>query len=126
MAATPTTQKEKVWDYPRPPRLEPTSRHLIVKLGDTVIADTTQAYRVLETSHPPTYYLPPADCKQEFFSASSKPRTLCEWKGRASYHDVTAGVLVSLCTDQLGGGRVVAARNNAVQCMQRLGPTQQI
>uniref|UniRef100_A0A383VBA0 DUF427 domain-containing protein n=1 Tax=Tetradesmus obliquus TaxID=3088 RepID=A0A383VBA0_TETOB len=83
-------QKEKVWDYPRPPRLEPTSRHLVVKLGDTVIADTTQAYRVLETSHPPTYYLPPADCREQFFTASSKGQTFCEWKGKASYHDVAA------------------------------------
>jgi uncharacterized protein (DUF427 family) len=92
-------QKENVWDYPRPPRLEPTKRHLTVKLGDTVIADTTSAYRVLETSHPPTYYLPPSDCKQEYFSTSNKPKTFCEWKGRATYHDVKAG-------DQVATARV--------------------
>eukprot|EP00195_Chlamydomonas_chlamydogama_P000231 CAMPEP_0202921342 /NCGR_PEP_ID=MMETSP1392-20130828/77343_1 /ASSEMBLY_ACC=CAM_ASM_000868 /TAXON_ID=225041 /ORGANISM="Chlamydomonas chlamydogama, Strain SAG 11-48b" /LENGTH=156 /DNA_ID=CAMNT_0049614907 /DNA_START=162 /DNA_END=632 /DNA_ORIENTATION=+ len=84
-------KKENVWDYPRPPRLEPTPRHLIVKLGDVVIADTKSAYRVLETSHPPTYYIPPSDCKREFITVSSKPKTFCEWKGRATYHDVQAG-----------------------------------
>lgn len=94
------TAKEKVWDYPRPPRLEPTSRHLIVKLGDTVVADTKQAYRVLETSHPPTYYLPPADCKEEYFTSSSKGQTFCEWKGRATYHDTAAGDCI--CRPQLG------------------------
>ena len=54
----PKAGQESVWDYPRPPRVEPRSERLIVRLGGQVIADTTDAVRVLETSHPPVYYLP--------------------------------------------------------------------
>ena len=50
-----------MWDYPRPPALEPTDAHLVIVLGGVTIADTRRAYRVLETSHPPNYYLPPDD-----------------------------------------------------------------
>ena len=53
--------QESAWEYPRPPRLEATSAHLVVVLGGVTIADTTRAYRVLETSHPPNYYFPPDD-----------------------------------------------------------------
>ena len=53
--------QESVWDYPRPPRLEPTTRRLRVVLGGDVVAETTRAFRVLETSHPPNYYFPPDD-----------------------------------------------------------------
>ena len=49
---------ESVWDYPRPPRVEPSDEHVEVMLGGVVIASTRASYRVLETSHPPTYYLP--------------------------------------------------------------------
>ena len=54
----PKAGQESVWDYPRPPRVEPRSERVIVRLGGQVIADTTDAVRVLETSHPPVYYLP--------------------------------------------------------------------
>ncbi|KAK4051641.1 mRNA-decapping enzyme subunit 2 [Microbotryomycetes sp. JL201] len=84
-------KEEDVWQYPRPPALEPVSQRLrviwIAPDGvETTIADTLSAYRVLETSHPPTYYLSPEDCKTEFFTASMKS-SFCEWKGRASYFD---------------------------------------
>ena len=49
---------ESVWDYPRPPRVEPVSSRIRVELGGETIADTTRAHRVLETSHPPVYYVP--------------------------------------------------------------------
>ncbi len=55
--------QESVWDYPRPPRLEPTDAHLVVVLGGVTIADSRRAYRVLETSHPPNYYFPPDDVR---------------------------------------------------------------
>ena len=58
---TPGPGQESVWDYPRPPRLERTSNDIEVTLGGVVIARTRAALRVLETSHPPTYYLPVAD-----------------------------------------------------------------
>jgi len=79
-----------VWDYPRPPRLERTASHLVVELGGITVADTTAAYRVLETSQPPTYYLPPGDVATEHLSPTTS-RTFCEWKGLAHYYTVTVG-----------------------------------
>jgi mRNA-decapping enzyme subunit 2 len=85
---------ENVWKYPRPPALQRcTSRLRVVwhsPHGETTtIADTTGAYRVLETSHPPTYYLPPSDVRMELLKTSAARRTMCEWKGLATYHDLT-------------------------------------
>lgn len=80
----PGPGQESVWDYPRPPALVAcTERIRVVHRGHTV-ADTTQALRVLETSHPPTYYLPRADVDQRLLVPSAN-RSLCEWKGKASY-----------------------------------------
>ena len=78
---------ESVWDYPRPPRLESTNRHVLVRHGGTLIADTVQALRVLETSHPPVYYVPPADV--DFSLVRPAPgSSFCEWKGLARYWNV--------------------------------------
>ena len=82
--------QESVWDYPRPPRLEPTARHLLVVLSDTTIADTTRGYRVLETSHPPNYYFPPEDIAEGALERT-KGTSFCEFKGRAHYFNVKAG-----------------------------------
>jgi uncharacterized protein (DUF427 family) len=87
---TPAPGQESVWDYPRPPRLEPSIEEVVVGLGGVAVARTERSYRVLETSHPPTYYLPGA----AFVAGSLRPAdgsTWCEWKGRASYFDVEAG-----------------------------------
>jgi len=84
------TEQESVWDYPRPPRLEPSSEHVVVRHGGGVICDTTGAYRVLETSHPPTYYLPPEDCRMELFEPVAGS-TVCEFKGVAHYADLVVG-----------------------------------
>ena len=81
---------ESVWDYPRPPRLEPTAKRLRVVLGGAVIADTTRAHRVLETSHPPVYYIPPEDIAPGALEPVART-TFCEWKGNASYFDVVGG-----------------------------------
>lgn len=83
----PGPGQESVWDYPRPPRIEPTSRRLEVRLGEVTIADTTRGFRVLETSHPPVYYLPAADVRQELLRPAVQ-QSFCEWKGRARYYDV--------------------------------------
>ena len=82
---------ESVWDYPRPPRVEPSGRHIRVVLGGAVVADTTRAHRVLETSHPPVYYVPLADVVPGSLEPSRGPGTVCEWKGAASYYDVIGG-----------------------------------
>jgi len=83
----PGPDQESVWDYPRPPRLEVSSEHVMVRVGDRVLADTRRALRVLETSHPPTYYVPRSDVDTSLLVVSAR-RTFCEWKGRASYGDI--------------------------------------
>ncbi|HZS79707.1 MAG TPA: DUF427 domain-containing protein [Ktedonobacteraceae bacterium] len=82
--------QESVWDYPRPPRLEESSRHIQVIFNGVVIADTHRAKRILETSHPPVYYIPPEDVRLEYCIPTSR-HTFCEWKGRASYYTIQVG-----------------------------------
>ena len=67
----PGPGQESVWDYPRPPKLEQTNKHIKVFWEDQLIASSNKAYRILETSHPPVYYLPPSDIKQAFLQASA-------------------------------------------------------
>lgn len=86
----PGPGQESVWDYPRPPRLEETARHIRVVFGGLVIVDTRRALRVLETSHPPVYYLPPADVLLAHF-VPAPGNSFCEWKGLAGYYTVEAG-----------------------------------
>ena len=81
---------ESVWDYPRPPRAEPSTRRIRVVFGGVTVADTTHAIRVLETSHPPAYYVPPEDVRSEYLRPSRR-RTYCEFKGQASYYDLAVG-----------------------------------
>jgi uncharacterized protein (DUF427 family) len=83
----PGPGQESVWDYPRPPRVEPEHRTVRVVLGDTTIAETTDARRVLETSHPPGIYLPPAAFLPDALQPNER-RTVCEWKGVATYWDL--------------------------------------
>ncbi|WP_051529441.1 DUF427 domain-containing protein [Meiothermus cerbereus] len=81
---------ESVWDYPRPPRCEPTAKRILVRLGELVIADSSRACRVLETSHPPVYYIPPADIRMGLLEATPR-QTYCEFKGGASYWTLKVG-----------------------------------
>ncbi len=81
---------ESVWDYPRPPRAEATSDRVTVRHRGQLLIDTTNALRVLETSHPPTIYLPLA----EFAPGALVPvegQTYCEFKGAATYFDIHIG-----------------------------------
>jgi uncharacterized protein (DUF427 family) len=80
----PGPGQESVWDYPRPPRLE---RRIKVVFGGVALACTTRAWRVLETSHPPVYYVPPEDIKTEHLRPSDGA-SFCEWKGWARNYDV--------------------------------------
>lgn len=82
--------KESVWDYPRPPRIEDSARGIKVVFNDLVIADTTRAKRVVETSHPPVYYIPPEDVRMEHLARADRS-SYCEWKGRAGYYTITVG-----------------------------------
>ncbi|MGD2078426.1 MAG: DUF427 domain-containing protein [Chloroflexota bacterium] len=83
----PGPGQESVWDYPRPPKLEPVTKRIQVVFNGRTVADTQHAWRVLETSHPPVYYLPPTDIELELLKEASGG-SYCEWKGRASYYDV--------------------------------------
>ena len=82
---------ESVWDYPRPPRAEASDRRIRVVLGGETVVDTTRAVRVLETSHPPVFYVPLEDIRDGVLEPADRPTTFCEWKGSASYYDVVAG-----------------------------------
>ena len=81
---------ESVWDYPRPPRVERVHERVRVVVDGRTIADTTAALRVLETSHPPTYYVPPADTRLDLL-VPGRGRSVCEWKGSATYHTLVVG-----------------------------------
>ncbi len=83
----PGAGQESVWDYPRPPRVEPTERRVEVRFNGVSVADSRKARRVLETSHPPVYYIPPGDVRIELLVPSGR-RTWCEFKGAASYYDL--------------------------------------
>jgi uncharacterized protein (DUF427 family) len=83
----PGPGQESVWDYPRPPRMEDVEEKVKVVFGDVTLAYTTRAKRVLETSHPPVYYIPPEDIRMEHLRPSAGT-SYCEWKGRAGYYDV--------------------------------------
>jgi uncharacterized protein (DUF427 family) len=79
--------RESVWDYPRPPAVVPCERRVRVVHGGETIAESDRALRVLETSSPPTIYIPPEDVRSELLEPAAG-HTVCEWKGKASYFDL--------------------------------------
>ena len=87
----PQPGQESVWDYPRPPHLERSVKQIKVVFNDVAIANSCQTYRVLETSHPPVYYIPTEDVKTEYLHLANAQRSFCEWKGFASYYDLIVG-----------------------------------
>jgi uncharacterized protein (DUF427 family) len=86
----PGPGQESVWDYPRPPRVEDYPGVVVIEFGGQEIARTSRAARVLETSHPPVFYIPEADFAPDTLRAADGS-TWCEFKGEASYYDVVAG-----------------------------------
>jgi uncharacterized protein (DUF427 family) len=89
-AEQPAAGQESVWDYPRPPSIEPDSRLIEVRAGDELIAKSARSLRVCETASPPTFYVPPEDVRMERL-ATVEHRTFCEWKGHASYWALAGG-----------------------------------
>lgn len=79
--------QESVWDYPRPPRLEDVKKYIQVVFNGVPVASTCNAKRVLETSHPPVYYIPPEDVLMEFLHETEKS-SFCEFKGMAHYYTI--------------------------------------
>ena len=94
MATTNSTttppMSESVWDYPRPPRVEPSKRRVRVIVDGSVMAESTRAVRVLETSHPPGWYIPREDVRMDLLRPTTR-QTTCEFKGQATYFHVSAG-----------------------------------
>ncbi|MEN9216471.1 MAG: DUF427 domain-containing protein [Gloeomargarita sp. HHBFW_bins_162] len=82
--------QESVWDYPRPPRVEPVEHLIEVYVQGIPLVRTHGAYRVLETSHPPVYYLPPQDIQMQYLRRNTHT-SFCEWKGVAHYYDFHGG-----------------------------------
>ena len=89
----PSAGQESVWTFPRPAVAEPTPAHLVIRHGGAIVADTRRAIRTLETSHPPTYYIPQADIAPDCLRPAGGG-SFCEWKGQALYWDVVVGDLV--------------------------------
>ena len=82
--------QESVWAYPRPAIAQASDRHVRIEHRGTVIADTRTAIRTLETSHPPSWYLPPADIATGVLRRSER-RSLCDWMGQAVYWHLEVG-----------------------------------
>ena len=90
MPEQPGPGQESVWDYPRPPALRASSALVVIELGGEEVCRTSAGFQVLETSHPPSWYLPP----EAWTPGSLRPgdgSSFCEWKGAASYLDVVGG-----------------------------------
>ena len=83
----PKEGQESVWDYPRPPRSEKFDGNIKIVFKGDVIIDTNDAIRILETSHPPVYYLPINQFKPRVLKANSN-KSVCEFKGVARYYDM--------------------------------------
>ncbi len=85
--------QESVWDYPRPAIAEPCSSHIVIEHQGLVVADTGSSIRTLETSHPPSYYIPPDDIAPGMLRRA-EGSSFCEWKGAAAYWDVVVGDVI--------------------------------
>ncbi|GGE05965.1 hypothetical protein GCM10011390_26310 [Aureimonas endophytica] len=79
--------QESVWHYPRPAIAEPTSKRILIVHRGIILAATVRAVRTLETSHPPSYYIPRTDIDMAKLRPKAR-RSVCEWKGEATYFDV--------------------------------------
>ncbi|MBA2304589.1 MAG: DUF427 domain-containing protein [Acidobacteria bacterium] len=94
-AAEPDPGQESAWDYPRPPRIEPDVREVVVRAAGVEVARTRRAQRVLETASPPTFYIPRDDVATEYLQPAPGSSG-CEWKGAARYWTVSVpAVLLS-------------------------------
>jgi uncharacterized protein (DUF427 family) len=81
------SKKESVWDYPRPPVVEPRAKLIRIVFNGRTIAKSNGSRRVLETSHPPTYYIPPGDVQKQYLFRTQQ-KSFCEFKGTATYYTI--------------------------------------
>ena len=89
-AVVPGPGQVSVWDFPRPPRLEREPREVGVRWGDVPVALSRRAWRVLETAHPPSVYIPWDDVDRTLLQRAAGS-SFCEWKGPARYWDLVQG-----------------------------------
>ena len=89
-AQVPRQGQISVWDFPRPPELIRDKREILVRWGNTLVAQTCGAWAVREAAHPPTFYLPMSDVKEELLRPAGRG-SFCEWKGPALYWDLVDG-----------------------------------
>lgn len=94
----PRPGQESVWAFPRPAVAQPSSACIVIEHQGVTVAETRRSVRVIETSHPPSYYIPPEDIRPGLLHRASG-RSLCEWKGEAVYWDV---VLKNVVLTQVG------------------------
>jgi uncharacterized protein (DUF427 family) len=80
----------RVADFPRPPAIEPVHRRIRIVLGGETVADAPGGWRILETTHPPTYYVARAAFAAGSLTDSNRT-SFCEWKGLAGYVSVSGG-----------------------------------
>ena len=92
-AVAPGPGQVSVWDFPRPPRLLGDAREVVIFWGDVQLARTSKAVLVLETSHPPSFYLPLADVDGSLLRKGTGS-SFCEWKGPAAYWSLVSGTQV--------------------------------
>ena len=89
-AVAPSPGQQSVWDFPHPPALAADTREVVIHWGGVEIARSRRAIRVLETAHPPSFYLPWVDVARPFFEAAAGA-SFCEWKGPARYWSLVDG-----------------------------------
>jgi uncharacterized protein (DUF427 family) len=83
----PKPGQESVWAFPRPAIAERSAAHVVIEHRGVILADTRASVRTLETSHPPSYYIPRGDILESALRRGSGS-SFCEWKGNATYWDV--------------------------------------
>ncbi|GHC16787.1 DUF427 domain-containing protein [Aidingimonas halophila] len=67
--------------------LDPHTRRVQIRAGETLVADTRQAIELRETDYPPRQYLPRDDVSMERL-VRSETVTHCPFKGDASYYSI--------------------------------------
>ena len=85
--------QESVWSFPRPAIAQPSDARVVIEHAGIVVADTRASIRTIETSHPPSYYIPRADITAGVLRRTTGS-SFCEWKGAAQYWDVVIGDIV--------------------------------
>ena len=85
-----STTEPKIPGPDHPIAVEPTPTRVVVRAGDRVVADTTNALALREASYPPVMYVPIADVDRTLLT-ESETTSYCPYKGEAAYYSITAG-----------------------------------